>query len=138
MYNVNYLTKMQQQNNPSFGMALHMDEIDIATKVGNYAAREARKARPNLEEFATDVDVFVKPKKWDSSDGDWLKILVQDLTPPNNSKNPIEKFFKEIQRQWQIKTKPHAEGSVYIANEPVYNYLIKEVKVTKGKFLNSK
>jgi len=134
--------KLQQglNNQPSFGMALYMNESKIAKELGHYAEAEAKKARPQLEELFKDVDGFVLPEKHSSRvDYNKLNIYVQDITPePLKSKNPIVNFIRDFKELIQTSPKPHTEGMVFISNGDVSKTLARTAEATKESFLLSK
>lgn len=52
-------------NSPNFGMALHIKDAKVFRKVlGNNIAEMIESAKPELEELAKDVDIFIKPRRF--------------------------------------------------------------------------
>ena len=137
--NTNYSPSVQKQNNPSFGMALYMNEAEIAQKIGNYTADEAKKAIPALKKLAEDVDIFVQLNVDSKVHHNTLDVYVQDITPiVSKSKNPIKNFFNRLKEQYQIDSKSYVKGSVFPSDCNVSSDLVDKVKILKRKFLQGK
>lgn len=134
--NTNFSPSVQKQNNPSFGMALYMNEAKIAKEIGQYAADEARKVRPQLEALADKVDVFVNPEvSYIDVGNNCLNISVQDVTQlPKNPKNPIAKYLYQV----IICNLPSAKSRVFPSAGDMGNNLVTQVTNSKQIFLQSK
>lgn len=60
------VNRVQSNNSqPNFGMALYMKDLKVFKKaLGGNVAKNLEAARPELEEMAKDVDIFVKPRRF--------------------------------------------------------------------------
>lgn len=89
-------------NNPTFGMALHMDELKIAKELGEDCGNMARKAKTKLENTATEIlakplEIYVTPKNGGKKYRDRLDILThKKMLFLNNPKNPVQRFLHNI------------------------------------------
>lgn len=129
----NYSTNVQ--NKKSFGMALHMNKDQIASKLGRFAAEEVEKARPELEKLATDVDVYAYADDSCLTGLRRLFVKVEDIKPEIKFReNPIGWF---IDKMGFDTGEPHAMGSFYVKEAPkgqLGNHLIEEATQQKAEF----
>ena len=96
--NINYSPKAQKEHRQTFGMALDMDEFEIACKLGRVAATQAKRVRPELEKIADKINVLVNPRKGSDKYTDSLDILVYDnsMSFLARPQKPIEKLAYKI------------------------------------------
>ncbi|OGI01423.1 MAG: hypothetical protein A2Y25_00525 [Candidatus Melainabacteria bacterium GWF2_37_15] len=125
------------QNNSSpklsFGMAFHMDEATIAKKLGQHVLKEVQKARPQLEELARDVDIFVRPEtSFGRLDMSKLRTSVQDITEPGKT------FFQKIKADLRSYSLPNAQQFSYTTRENLAEELVKDANRAKKQYLLSK
>ena len=141
MYSLN--KNYTYSSSPSFGMALHMDEEEIAENIGKYAAEEAKKAREYLEAKAKNVDIFVQPESDGHVNNNRLEVIVQDITPPFVESNipvlgRVINFVRGLKEQIAIDSKPYAVSDVFISKENLVYRLLDEAEKQKRIFLRSK
>lgn len=113
------IAKIDSAKNPSFGMALHMPKTkQIKSVFGYKAAFAAEQAKPELEKFADNVDIFVR----------------------------LEDSVKTGLKAFSIKVAPlscvdTAESSILVSDhdslftiDSLANYMVKTAKLLKSKF----
>lgn len=113
---------MQQQKSLGFGMALHMDEAKIKKalkKYGKYAAEQAKAARPELEEMAKDVDIFVAPVGVFRNDPEYLDIIIEDRSPQVPKLTKFVDLVKRLTREKRTDNKPYTRTQAF----PVAGFL---------------
>ena len=120
-----------QSNNPTFGMALHMKDIKVFKNVlGNNVAKNLEAARPELEEMAKDVDIFIKPRRFADNPfmpAEYIGIFVQKKNI--TLKDKIMRFFN---RRPPYKTDDILDPQLYTTKEDI----IKQTKNLKNQLLN--
>lgn len=117
-----------KENNINFEALYMPNKKTLAQKIGAYSANQVESVRGLLERMATDVDIYISPKKATKHEGSGLLVKVTEKI-----KNPLRRLFYGSDFGYVTEFAKFSE--CFFDEKPMSDLLLKTVIEAKEKFL---